>query len=119
MSDSQYRGIIESIFPPGEFEFKIVKIRNKDNDEYEQIQVTDKDEFKNYCVDFTIKEDSIYIDSLSKCASGTGTTILQKVEQFAREIGILKITLEDLSQITTPCNKGTSLKILSILSTGV
>jgi hypothetical protein len=107
---------IQHVFPTSEFEFKINKIRDKHNNEYEKVKITDKVE--KSCIDFTIKEDLIYVDWLNNCESGTGTTILQKVEQFAREIGIFKITLEDASQINTPCHNRVSLEILSILTTG-
>jgi hypothetical protein len=114
---SEYTDIIHRIFPTSEFEFKIIKIQDKHNNhEYEKIEFTDK--VVKSCIDFTIKEDLIYVDWLNHCESGTGTTLLHKVEQFAREIGIFKITLEDASQINTPCHNGVSLEMISILTAG-
>jgi hypothetical protein len=104
--------IIERVFPNNAFDKKI----EESKDGYRKFLIIDK--HKNSCVDFIIKEDSIYVDWLTNCSSGSGTTLLHKVEQIAVEMGILKIALMDASQITTPCNKGVSLQLLSILTTG-
>jgi hypothetical protein len=104
--------IIERVFPNNAFDKKI----EESKDGYRKFLIIDK--HKNSCVDFIIKEDSIYVDWLTNCSSGSGTTLLHKVEQIAIEMGILKIELMDASQITTPCNKGVSLQLLSILTTG-
>ena len=78
-----------------------------------------RDRFQKNCIIFTIEKDLIYVDELTKCSSGSGTELLYKVEQFAIEMGIFKITLLDASKITTPCkNVDVSLKMLSILTTG-
>lgn len=104
--------IIERIFPSSEFDMQIEELK----DGYKKFLIIDK--HKRACVDFVIKEDSIYVDWLTNCSSGSGTTLLHKVEQIAVEMGIFKISLMDASQITTPCNKGVSLQLLSILTTG-
>ena len=104
--------IIERIFPNSDFNMQI----KESKDGYRKILIIDK--HQRSCVDFTIKEDLIYVDWLTNCSSGSGTTLLHKVEQIAIEMGILKIELMDASQITTPCNKGVSLQVLSILTTG-
>lgn len=104
--------IIERIFPNSDFNMQI----KESKDRYRKILIIDK--HQRSCVDFTIKEDLIYVDWLTNCSSGSGTTLLHKVEQIAIEMGILKIELMDASQITTPCNKGVSLQVLSILTTG-
>lgn len=104
--------IIERIFPNSDFNMQI----EESKDGYRKILIIDKQQ--RSCVDFTIKEDLIYVDWLTNCNSGSGTTLLHKVEQIAIEMGILKIELMDASQITTPCKKGISLQLLSILTTG-
>jgi len=104
--------IIQRIFPNSDFDVQI----KESKDGYRQFLIIDK--HQHSCVDFTIKEDLIYVDWLTNCSSGSGTTLLHKVEQIAIEMGIFKIELMDASQITTPCNKGVSLQLLSILTTG-
>jgi hypothetical protein len=104
--------IIQRIFPNSDFDVQI----KESKDGYRQFLIIDK--HQHSCVDFTIKEDLIYVDWLANCSSGSGTTLLHKVEQIAVEMGILKIELMDASQITTPCKKGISLQLLSILTTG-
>jgi hypothetical protein len=104
---------IQRIFPNDMFSTR----KNKSPlNGYLKIYVRDKSQ-KN-CIIFTIEKDLIEVDSLSKCDSGSGTELLYKVEQFAREIGIFKITLLDASTITTPCANRVSLQMLSILTTG-
>lgn len=105
--------IIQRIFPSSEFDMQIKKSEDVPN-----LYIYIVDKLKKTCVDFTIKEDLIYVDWLTNCSSGSGTTLLHKIEQIAIEMGILKIELMDASQISTPCNKGISLQILSILTTG-
>ena len=109
---------IQRIFPESEFNTQIQKVRDDGvpNNEYLQLYITDK--HHQDCIKFTIKEDLIYVDGLSKCEFGSGTELLHKVEQFAREFRIFKIVLIDESKITTPCDKRVSLQILSILTTG-
>lgn len=104
--------IIQRIFPNSEFDTQI----EETDDGYKKYLIIDKQQ--KSCVDFIINEDSIYVDWLTNCSSGSGTTLLHKVEQLAVEMGIFKIALMDASQITTPCNKGVSLQLLSILTTG-
>jgi len=104
--------IIQRIFPTDAFTITT----EESSDKYLQIHI--KDQRQRSCVTFRIKEDSIYIEWLTKCDSGSGTALLHKVEQFAREIGIFKIILEDASNVITPCYSVTSLRMLSILATG-
>jgi hypothetical protein len=105
--------IIHHIFPESEFNTQIIE-----SDDGPDRYVYIKDKHQHSCIDFTIKEDSIYVDRLNRCTSGSGTTILQKVEQVAREIGIFKIILMDSSKINTPCGEKVSLQILSLLTSG-
>jgi hypothetical protein len=104
--------IIQRIFPTDAFTITT----QESSDKYLQIYI--KDKRQRSCVTFRIKEDSIYVEWLTKCDSGSGTALLHKVEQFASEIGIFKIILEDASQVITPCYSVTSLRMLSILTTG-
>jgi len=104
--------IIQRIFPTDAF----IITTQESSDKHLQIDI--KDQRQGSCVTFRIKEDSIYVAWLTKCDSGSGTALLHKVEQFAREIGIFKIILEDASNVITPCYSVTSLRMLSILTTG-
>jgi hypothetical protein len=105
--------IIQRIFPESEFTAR----KNKSPlNKYLKIYV--RDNSQKICIVFTIKEESIYVDELNRCTSGSGTILLQKVEQLAREIGFFKVTLIDSSEINTPCEDRVSLQILSILTTG-
>jgi hypothetical protein len=104
--------IIQRIFPTDAFTITTEEL----SDKYLQIHI--KDQRQRSCLTFRIKEDSIYVEWLTKCDSGSGTALLHKVEQFATEIGIFKIILEDASQVITPCYSVTSLRMLSILTTG-
>jgi hypothetical protein len=110
-SDS-LKDIVERIFPEREFDTQI----QQTTDGYSRLTIMDK--LEKRCLVFTIEDDLIMVDNLYKCDSGSGTTLLHKVEQFAREFGIFKIKLEDASTITTPCEKRFSLQMLSILTTG-
>ena len=107
--------VIQRIFPNDVFMTKKNKSPLNGN-----LKFTIRDKSQKFCIIFTIiNDDLISVDDLTKCNSGSGTELLHKVEQFAREIGIFKIILEDASKITTPCEKDrVSLQMLSILTTG-
>ena len=103
---------IQRIFPESEFITKKNKSPLNGN-----LKFTIRDKSEKFCIIFTIiNDDLISVDELTKCNSGSGTELLHKVEQFAREIGIFKIRLSDASKINTPCNVMVSLRILSILT---
>ena len=105
---------IQRIFPESDFITKKNKSPLNGN-----LKFTIRDKSQKFCIIFIIEKDLIYVDELLKCSSGSGTTLLHKVEQFAREIGIFKITLIDKSKIITPCDEDqVSLQMLSILTTG-
>lgn len=55
------------------------------------------------CLHFTIDSDTIDLHLLDKCSS-KGTILLQLLEEFARDIGISFIKLQDASQIVTNCS---------------
>lgn len=126
---SIYREDIQNITPP-RYEYNIYDsiryifqesafdIQMVESDDGPDLYLYIRDKHQKDCIIFTIKKDSVYVDWLNKCSSGTGTTILKKVEQVAREIGIFKIMLMDSSKIDTPCGKKVSLQILSLLTSG-
>lgn len=64
--------------------------------------------------------DNLHITQISKCEHVSGTVILDKIEEFARIIGVKKITLGDDSKIIVPeCNIKISLAVLYFLSHGM
>jgi hypothetical protein len=89
----------------------------------EVYEIKDKD--NNNCVTFTIFINSdnnkqiIYIKYLDKCASSSGTNLLNILEQYAIERGdIYQIVLNDASDIYV-CNVNISLRYLYLLTTGL
>jgi len=89
----------------------------------EVYEIKDKD--NNNCITFTvfIKPDNnkqiIYIKYLDKCASSSGTNLLNILEQYAIERGdIYQIALSDASDIYV-CKIMISLSYLYLLTTGL
>jgi hypothetical protein len=66
------------------------------------------------CGDFDILDHEIYINSLKKC-NKTGKTVIQDIENFAKEKKIKTIKLSDDSHIVL-CGHRISLAFLNILS---
>ena len=73
-------------------------------------------------LDFSTFENRIILDTLQKCGSNTGTTLIKKVQNFARENNFHKIVLTDLSSLLFYFDRkivNFDLKILFLLSRGI
>ncbi len=119
--------LLHKYFP--EDKYNIIDLTNKqlsrrNENNLEEYKITDK--IKNNCINFTIfinpetNKKGIYIYKLDKCASNTGTNLLNIIEQYAVERGdIIQIDLTDASNIELCDNEFEfSLYYLYILTTG-
>jgi hypothetical protein len=97
--------IIRSVFPS-----KIIEIKEP--------RIFIKTEEGN-CVVFYLYPDKIYIDSLEKCGTTSGTELLNMIDTLAkRMLNINYIGLKDASDIKI-CEQSISLAILKILTNGL
>jgi hypothetical protein len=92
---------------------------NVDINEDDEYVIEDKN--NNNCITFNIFSDKnqLYIDMLDKCDALSGTQTLEKIEEFAKRIGINEIRILDATELIF-CNKKVEfdLRILYILTTG-
>ena len=76
----------------------------------------------NWCCNFYIYENILFIDMLYKCNPDSGSEILKKIIEYGKYLKkeeiITEINLEDISNIEIG-DKKFSLSLLSILSTGI
>ena len=70
--------------------------------------------------EFSIASDDMFINALHKCEGVSGSIMLDKIELFARTIGIKTITLNDASNIIIEeCKIKISLQVLYLLTAGM
>jgi len=120
--------LLQKYFPEDKYVVNNLKntpiYKSKQNKYISEVyEIKDKD--NNNCITFTvfIKQDNnkqgIYIKYLDKCASSSGTNLLNILEQYATERGdIYQIDLNDASDIYI-CNVRISLSYLYLLTTGL
>lgn len=120
--------LLQKYFPEDKYVVNNLKntpiYKSKQNKYISEVyEIKDKD--NNNCITFTvfIKPDNnkqiIYIKYLDKCASSSGTNLLNILEQYAIERGdIYQIALSDASDIYV-CKIMISLSYLYLLTTGL
>ncbi len=69
------------------------------------------------CLYLMIQPEKIHIENLSKCGDYTGTNMMFRVIEYAKEVKIPKLDLLDKSKIHL-CDKAINLAYLNILTTG-
>jgi hypothetical protein len=104
--DEEIMEIVQSVFSP-----KIIK-NTPDKDIY--IQTEDG----NDCVTFNLYPDKIYIETLQKCGTTSGTELLKMFDTLAKRMPNIKyIGLQDASDIEI-CEQSIHLSMLKILTNG-
>ena len=71
-------------------------------------------------LEFSISEETIFISALHKCDGVSGSIMLDKIELFARTVGVKTISLNDASNIVIDvCDVKISLQTLYLLTAGM
>jgi hypothetical protein len=95
--------------------YLVIKSEHDPNKYY----ILNKDDVSKQCVSFTINDDHIYVNLLTKCNNESSALQLKLIEQFANEMeSINYIKLEDASHIII-CGQSIDLAIFKILLSGV
>jgi hypothetical protein len=105
--DEEIMEIVQSVFSP-----KIIKITP-----YKDIYIQTED--GNDCVTFNLYPDKIYIETLQKCGTTSGTELLKMFDTLAKRMPNIKyIGLQDASDIEI-CEQSIHLSMLKILTNGL
>jgi len=117
------RSKINQIFPTNKYNIRDEKSFNRlAGKEYDTFYISDKR--NDNCIEFEIFKDVlnkliIHINHLNKCAGGSGTFLLNSIDELAKLVDVKIIRLEDGSRINDDnCRISYPLKTLYILTTG-
>jgi len=96
-----------------------IKLKYKNPDVY-LIRIYATPLKKCLLIEFSISGNNIFIGVLHKCEGVSGSILLDKIELFARTIGVKTISLNDASNIIIEeCNIKISLQVLYLLTAGM
>ena len=96
-----------------------IKLKYKNPDAY-LIRIYLKSCMLTMLTEFSISGDNIFIGALHKCEGVSGSIMLDKIELFARTIGVKTISLNDASNIIIgECRIKISLQTLYLLTEGM